>query len=434
MHYDDPIKPMLLHGVPYWEAEAAPPTRCPSSSSRRTYSIRSPSSALSSSGNAAEAPWEEEEEEEEVVTTRLRYCDACQQYMPDRSFHCTLCHRCVFLFDHHCDFTNTCVGQMNYKIFFAFLFHSFVHALLSCGGTVLEMFFFPTPMTTTTNTYPIFSSRSRFFFLVPLFLIALAAAAFCLFMLLKCVLWGFHYGLTTEEYDRWIKEVERFLLRERMGRGKGGGRPGTHHHHPPPQKKGEEEKTHSHGIAVPAGPPPPPLSPSPSVRLLRTTPHPEAPSAAPLSTLSPTSFTLLKGVDVEEEEEESGEEGTFPMGLRHENDSPDDRTPQTKRKDDVFGFSSPPPPPPLPSSATTPGRRFFFFSLSGLTCGGLVSLPSFLWPPRYPSYLYRNETAECRAERVRGFRRAVLGEDGRWWEMLWPSPPRVVSVAPVHTQ
>ena len=33
------------------------------------------------------------------------------------SFHCTICNKCVELYDHHCPFINNCLGYRNHKFF-----------------------------------------------------------------------------------------------------------------------------------------------------------------------------------------------------------------------------------------------------------------------------------------------------------------------------
>ena len=38
--------------------------------------------------------------------------------MKEQSKHCGRCNRCTDVFDHHCDWLNTCIGSANYKAFF----------------------------------------------------------------------------------------------------------------------------------------------------------------------------------------------------------------------------------------------------------------------------------------------------------------------------
>ena len=50
------------------------------------------------------------------------FCSYCKVIKSESSFHCTICNRCVELFDHHCPFINNCLGHRNHKFFLAFIF------------------------------------------------------------------------------------------------------------------------------------------------------------------------------------------------------------------------------------------------------------------------------------------------------------------------
>ncbi|KAI5079619.1 hypothetical protein GOP47_0005098 [Adiantum capillus-veneris] len=59
-------------------------------------------------------------------------CSTCNLARPPRSKHCSICGRCVARFDHHCGWTNTCIGENNLRYFMAFLFW---HCALCLYGT-----------------------------------------------------------------------------------------------------------------------------------------------------------------------------------------------------------------------------------------------------------------------------------------------------------
>jgi len=49
------------------------------------------------------------------------YCLTCMSKKYPRSKHCAVCNKCVLKFDHHCAWTDTCVGLYNMKHFFAYV-------------------------------------------------------------------------------------------------------------------------------------------------------------------------------------------------------------------------------------------------------------------------------------------------------------------------
>eukprot|EP00796_Vickermania_ingenoplastis_P009752 gene9753-6840_t len=77
------------------------------------------------------------------LTTRacMRFCRYCDQYKPDRAYHCHMCQRCVFYMDHHCPWINNCVGRDNSKFFLLFTLYipvGSVHIFLTMLYTLLR--------------------------------------------------------------------------------------------------------------------------------------------------------------------------------------------------------------------------------------------------------------------------------------------------------
>lgn len=49
------------------------------------------------------------------------YCHVCAVHVTDKAKHCSCCNKCIYAFDHHCIWLNTCVGGKNYRLFLAML-------------------------------------------------------------------------------------------------------------------------------------------------------------------------------------------------------------------------------------------------------------------------------------------------------------------------
>ena len=50
------------------------------------------------------------------------FCTVCHNNQPLRARHCAQCKECVAMFDHHCPFLGTCIGEKNRLLFFWFVF------------------------------------------------------------------------------------------------------------------------------------------------------------------------------------------------------------------------------------------------------------------------------------------------------------------------
>ena len=51
----------------------------------------------------------------------INYCYLCEVGVAKRTRHCRRCDKCVAIFDHHCPWVNTCIGEGNYRYFLAML-------------------------------------------------------------------------------------------------------------------------------------------------------------------------------------------------------------------------------------------------------------------------------------------------------------------------
>eukprot|EP00796_Vickermania_ingenoplastis_P009749 gene9749-6837_t len=151
------------------------------------------------------------------LTARLRYCLYCQQYMPDRAYHCLQCRQCVYLFDHHCSITNNCVGVKNYKIFLAFVIHSFLFCVVSLISMLLGIFYF---RGVGRTRYPVSLSW------IPASIIPAFWGFFCIALLSQCFLVELRHGITAEEFVRWYGETKK--REERPARDRASNAVGAH--------------------------------------------------------------------------------------------------------------------------------------------------------------------------------------------------------------
>ncbi|KAM9926918.1 hypothetical protein OXX80_010451 [Metschnikowia pulcherrima] len=64
-----------------------------------------------------------------------KWCNKCKNYKPERAHHCRNCNICVLQMDHHCPWTNNCVGHGNMPHFIRFL----VWVIFTTGYTLCEL-------------------------------------------------------------------------------------------------------------------------------------------------------------------------------------------------------------------------------------------------------------------------------------------------------
>ena len=68
-------------------------------------------------------------------------CRDCNSRKPLRTFHCSVCYRCVIRYDHHSYLLNTCIGYDNQVFYFFFLVFSLLESYFCCFGIVRYLHF-----------------------------------------------------------------------------------------------------------------------------------------------------------------------------------------------------------------------------------------------------------------------------------------------------
>lgn len=66
-----------------------------------------------------------------VLLPDWRYCSACEQNAPPRSFHCYNCETCILRRSNHCTFLGKCCGYKNARYYYYFIFYAWLGTLYS---------------------------------------------------------------------------------------------------------------------------------------------------------------------------------------------------------------------------------------------------------------------------------------------------------------
>ena len=61
----------------------------------------------------------------------VKQCRQCHIVKVCGTVHCSICHKCVYMKDHHCIWFNQCIGQYNLKFFILFTFYLFFCSFIS---------------------------------------------------------------------------------------------------------------------------------------------------------------------------------------------------------------------------------------------------------------------------------------------------------------
>eukprot|EP00347_Sterkiella_histriomuscorum_P024239 403331826 len=70
------------------------------------------------------------------------FCLICKAHCLEQSKHCSQCDRCVYNFDHHCQWLNNCIGSNNYKYFFGLICMTTVMLITHMGICVYTIAYY----------------------------------------------------------------------------------------------------------------------------------------------------------------------------------------------------------------------------------------------------------------------------------------------------
>ncbi|CAD5214364.1 unnamed protein product [Bursaphelenchus okinawaensis] len=80
--------------------------------------------------------------EQHVHVIERQFCNICQIRVGEGTKHCKSCNKCIPGFDHHCQFLNNCVGELNYREFVIFIFSIFVCSTIGMCICIYGMFLY----------------------------------------------------------------------------------------------------------------------------------------------------------------------------------------------------------------------------------------------------------------------------------------------------
>lgn len=66
-----------------------------------------------------------------ILNFDVKQCRQCHIIKVCGTVHCSVCHKCVYMKDHHCIWFNKCIGQFNLKYFILFSLYLFLASLVS---------------------------------------------------------------------------------------------------------------------------------------------------------------------------------------------------------------------------------------------------------------------------------------------------------------
>ena len=87
------------------------------------------------------------------------FCHVCAVHVSDKAKHCSSCNKCIYSFDHHCIWLNTCIGGKNYRLFLFMLSLIVTGTLMIFLNSLLQFIAtFPSSSASGLNLKPFYDS------------------------------------------------------------------------------------------------------------------------------------------------------------------------------------------------------------------------------------------------------------------------------------
>jgi hypothetical protein len=95
------------------------------------------------------------------VITQL-YCHVCDVNVTEKAKHCSACNKCIYSFDHHCIWLNTCIGGKNYRLFLSMLSLIVIGTLFIFINSLLQFIGSFQDSSSSLSLKPYYYSSGRF--------------------------------------------------------------------------------------------------------------------------------------------------------------------------------------------------------------------------------------------------------------------------------
>lgn len=139
-----------------------------------------------------------------------KWCKKCENYKPERAHHCRVCDVCVLQMDHHCPWTNNCVGHGNTPHFIRFL----CWVIFTTGYTLYQLLKRVVDYYTNSNLPAYLIPRSEMATVIVCWLLDAFVFFAVLVLFIKCIM---HLWVGKTQIEVWeMERIESQFHTERL--------------------------------------------------------------------------------------------------------------------------------------------------------------------------------------------------------------------------